>query len=129
MKTQNVNIATARIKGLNEKPYYSSSFCHYVWDITFYDVSTPFLHNLAFIKAGNTEKVAKNFYNKIKGIFDKAFIFEGDKVPIICKDNGEIIAIGSMGKDIWIDVNDKFVKKTFKELNIEVATLKVNIMF
>jgi len=52
-------------------------------------------------------------------------IYEGDKVAVIFKDNGQILAIGNTGEDAWIDTTDKFVKKTFAELNIVITSLKV----
>ena len=125
MKTQVVNIATASINGLTKSPYYFEHHCYYAWDIMFEDSSTLSFDNLPFIKVGETKKEAETFCNMIKDNFKKAYIHEGDKVAIIFEKDGHVIAIGSIGKDMWIDVTDKFVKKTFKELNINITSLKV----
>ena len=41
------------------------------------------------------------------------------------EDDGRVWAIGNTGEDSWIDVTDKFTKKTFAELNIVIKSLKV----
>ena len=126
MKFQGINIATARIKGLKEEPYYFKHLCFYVWDIMFEDPSSIFaLNNLPYIKVGDTKEEAKIFCDKLKENFKEAHIYEGDKVAVIFEDDGHVLAIGSTGKDLWIDVTDKFVKKTFAELNIAIKSLKV----
>ena len=56
MKFQKVNIATARIKGLEKPPYYFDHYCYYAWNIMFEGTSTLFFNNLTFIKVGNTEE-------------------------------------------------------------------------
>ena len=66
MKFQRVNIATARIKGLKNSPYYFEPRCYYAWDIMFEDTSTLFFNNLPFIKVGNTEEEGKVFCNQLK---------------------------------------------------------------
>jgi len=125
MECQELNIATARIEGLTKPPYYFDHRCYYAWSISFSNTSNIFFRNLSFIKAGDTEEEAKTFCNMLKENFNEAHIHEGDKIAVIFKDDGSIIAIGSLGKDLWIDVTDNFVKKTFKELNIVVTSLKV----
>ena len=46
-------------------------------------------------------------------------------VSVIFGDDGHILAIGNIGEDVWIDTTDKFIKKTFAELNIVITSLKV----
>lgn len=125
MKFQKVNIATARIKGLEKPPYYSEHYCYYVWDIMFEDTSTLSFRNLPFIKVGDTKEEGEIFCNQLKENFKEAHIYDGDKVAVIFGDDGCVLAIGSMGEDAWIDTTDKFVKKTFAELNIVIKSLKV----
>ena len=109
MKFQKVNIATARIKGLKKPPYYFDHHCYYAWDI----------------KVGNTEEEGEVFCNQFKENFNEAHIYDGDKVAVIFGDDGRVLAIGNTGEDAWIDTTDKFVKKTFAELNIVITSLKV----
>lgn len=125
MKFQNVNIATAQIDGLAKSPYYFEHHCYYAWDIMFRNSSTFAFNNLPFIKVGNTEEEGKLFCNQLKENFKKAHINDGDKVAVIFEDNGCVLAIGNIGEDSWIDITDKFVKKTFAELNIVPTSLKV----
>jgi len=125
MKCQNVNIATAQIKGLKNSPYYFKHHCYYAWDIMFEKTSTLLFDNLAFIKVGDHEKDAVIFCDKIKENFSEAHIYDGNKVAVLFGDDGKIIAIGNIGEDAWIDVTDGFVKKTFENLNITITSLKV----
>lgn len=125
MKFQKVNIATARIKGLEKAPYYFEHHCHYTWDIMLEDVSTLLVYNLPFINVGNNEEKGKIFCDQIKENFEKAHIYDGNKVAIIFGDDGNVLAIGKIGEDAWIDTTDKFVKKTFAQLNINIKSLKV----
>lgn len=125
MKFQEVNIATARIEGLTTSPYDYDRNCNWEWHIFFSDASTRF-KNLVFIHVGYTEEEAVDFCNQLKENFNQANIYDGDKVAILFETNGRVRAIGSLGQDSWIDVEDKFVKKTFKELNIVITSLKVH---
>lgn len=125
MKFEKLNIATARINGLTNSPYYHSHLCFYAWDITFSDTSTSLFFNLPYIKVGDTEEEGEIFCNQLKKNFEEAHIYEGDKVAIIFGENGIVKAIGRLGADLWIDTNDKFVKKTFAELNIVITSLEV----
>ena len=125
MKSKKVSIATARIKGLKKAPYYFEHTGSYVWDIMFENTSTLLFNNLPFIKVGNTEEEGEVFCKQLKENFKEAQIYDGDKVVVIFEDDGHVLAIGSTGKDLWIDVTDKFVKKTFAELNIAIESLKV----
>lgn len=91
----------------------------------FEDTSTFSFRNLPFIKVGDTKEEGEIFCNQLKENFKEAHIYDGDKVAVIFGDDGCVLAIGSMGEDAWIDTTDKFVKKTFAELNIVIKSLKV----
>ena len=125
MKFQKINIATARIKGLEDPPYYFESKCYYAWDIMFKDTSTLLFANLPCIKVGNTIEESEIFCNELKENFKKAHIYDGDKVAVIFEKDGRVLAIGNLGEDAWIDTTDKYVKKTFAELNLVITSLKV----
>lgn len=125
MKKKKICIATAKIKGLNDSPYYFEHHCYYAWKIMFEDTSTLFVNNLPFIKVGDTKEEGEIFCNHLKENFNEAHIYEGNKVAVIFEDDGNVLAIGSTGKDEWIDTTDKFVKKTFAELNINIKSLIV----
>ena len=125
MKCQGINIATARIHGLNQPPYYFDHRCYYAWSISFSDSSTLFFKNLPFIRVADTEEDSIVKCNQLKENFKNAHIYEGDKVAIIFDKDGTVLAIGCAREDEWIDVRDNFVKKTFLELNIVVTSLKV----
>lgn len=96
MKFQRVKIATARIKGLKNPPCYFEPHFYYAWDIMFEDTSTLFFNNLPFIKVGNTEEEGKVFCNQLKENFNKAHIYDGDKVAVIFEDDGRVLAIGNI---------------------------------
>lgn len=125
MKTQTISIATARINGLTASPYYFEAKCFWAWKIMFSDTSTLGFFNLPFIKVGDNEEEAVIFCNRLKNKFKQANIHDGDKVAVIFGEDGNARAIGRTGTDLWIDVDDKFVIKTFKELNINIKSLKV----
>ena len=126
MKFREINIATAKIEGLTKPPYYFDHHCYYAWGITFTNTSTLFFNNLPFIRVGNTEEEGEIRCNEIKEVFKQANIHNGSKVAVLFDDIGEVIAIGKIGKDVWIDVRDNFTKKTFADLNIVITSLKVN---
>ena len=125
MNFQKINIATARIEGLTEPPHYFDHHCYYTWNLVFKDTSTFAFNNIPFIKVGNTEEEGEFFCNQLKENFNEAHIYDGDKVAVIFGDDGRVLAIGNTGSDAWIDTTDKFVKKTFSELNIVITSLKV----
>lgn len=125
MKFQKVNIATARIEGLTDSPYYVEHYGCCCWNIMFNDTSTLEFCNISFIKVGNTKEEGEIHCNQIKENFKEAHIHEGDKVAVIFGNDGKVLAIGKTGEDAWIDTTDKFVKKTFEELNIFITSLKV----
>lgn len=124
MEFKKINVATARINGLKNPPYYYDRKNYYAWDITFDDASTLLLKNLPFIKVGNTEEEGEIFCKHLKKIFNDAHINENDKVSVIFGDDGRVLAIGNLGEDVWIDTIE-FCKKNFAELNIVITSLKV----
>lgn len=126
MKFKTVSIATAKIKGIDERPYYSDHFCWYVWDINFSDPSTLFVKNLTFIKCANTKGYARVVWKKFKENFNTAGIHDGDKVAVMSDYAGDVMAIGRIGADVWIDVRDKFKIKKFADFNIVVRSLIVH---
>ncbi len=115
-----VCIANAKINGLAKSPYFFEPRVYYVWDITFSKTSTLLFYNLPFIYMGNTYEEAEVFCNQVKQNFADAHIQNGDMVKVMYQKNGSVKAIGSMKTDIWIDVDDKFSKKTLEELNVIV---------
>lgn len=125
MKFQEVNIATARIKGLEKPPYYFEHGWYYAWDIILESTSPVSFCNLPFIKVGDTQVEGEIFCNQLKENFKEAHIYDGNKVAVIFGDGGYVLAIGCMGEDAWVDATDKFVKKTFSDLNIVITSLKV----
>ena len=66
MKCQGINIATARIHGLNRPPYYFDHKCFYAWGIDFSDSSTLFFNNLPVIKVGDTKEQGEIYCNQLK---------------------------------------------------------------
>ena len=125
MKNKQICIATAQIRGLNDSPYYFEHHCFYAWRIIFLKPSTIRIDNLPVIPVGETKEEGEKFCNQLKQNFREALIHEGEKVAVIFEDDGQVLAIGSLGSNLWIDTRDKFVKKTFKELNININSLKV----
>lgn len=125
MKFKKVNIATARIYGLTKSPYFFEFQNYYTWKIMFSDASSVIFRDLTFIDVGDTEEEAEIRCNQLKENFKQAHINEGDKVAVIFENDGRVRAIGCIGKDLWIDTCDGFVKKTFEELNIIITSLKV----
>ena len=118
MKFVEIEIGTARINGLNKPPYYFEHRSYYVWDIMFSDTSTLSFNHLTNIWVGDNKEEAEIFCNQIKEKFRQANICDGNKVAVIFGKDCKVRAIGCKGKDLWIDVNDGFTQKTFKELNI-----------
>ncbi len=123
MKVQEVNFATARIKGLTNQPYYFEHRCFYAWNIKL--ETTLEFNDILIVNVGQTEEGGKIFCNQLKENFNKAHIYEGDRIVVIFKDDGKVIAIGNKGEDVWIDITDNLSKKSFAELDIEFTSLKV----
>lgn len=128
MKFQKVSIGTARISGIGikDKPYLCQHYLHWAFDILFHDASTKKIENITNIKVGNNKDEAKLFSNEIKNrIRDEIHIDNGSKVSLIFSETGRVRAIGAIGRDLWIDVDDKFAVKTFEDLNVVITSLKV----
>lgn len=125
MKLPEIGIVTATIKGLNEDPYYFDAKCFWSWNIILENPSDLFVHNLPYIYLHeDSEKEAIKACKKLKANFKKAGIFDGNHVAIITK-GCYPKAIARLGGDSWIDVENKFVVKTFKELDLQFDNLKV----
>ena len=108
--------ATARIT-LSGTPYYSNDLCYFAWDIRFFDTSTVFFNHLLFNKVGDTKEEAIKYCDEIKENFKQAGIEDGGEITVI-HEGGYVSAIGCAENNQWIDVNDRFVRKTFEELNL-----------
>lgn len=114
MKTEKIGIAIARINGLKNTPYYFDAKCFWACDILFFDTSSLKFTNLPWIwLSENSKSEAEQEYDKLKKNFSDAGIYDGDKVAVMFRENGRVIAIGSIGIDCWIDVENRFVKKNF----------------
>lgn len=125
MEIKNVSIVTARITGLESLPKCIGKK-KYAWEIKFFDMSSAYeFDNSISIEVGDTEELARAFSNKFKGNLKQAGILEAQPVAVIFDDGGSVIAIGRTKEDVWIDINDKFAKKTFKDLNVIITSLKV----
>ena len=57
MKAQDVNFATARIKGLTDQPYYFEQCCFYAWNIKI--ETTLKFNDILIINVGQTEEEGK----------------------------------------------------------------------
>jgi hypothetical protein len=125
MEFLKVGIATARIKGLKEKPHYDKVMCAYYCSILFEDVSCGHFFNLANICVGTTEEEGKKYWKQVNENFDEVYIKDGDKIALIFdEDNSNVIAIHSNEwKDLWIDVGDDFIVKMFKDLNVVIEAV------
>ena len=119
-----INITLAQIEDEPTMPYYSIELCCYVWKIVFEYASTKKFNNLN-IKVGDTEAKAIANRHQVRLNFAEANIYWGDKVAIIFDEEGNILALGKMKEDVWLDVTDNFKKKSFAELNIDITSLKV----
>lgn len=122
----NIGIATAHMRALSKYPFYFGVRGYYAWSIMFYNTSTFKFHNLPFVKVGDTRQEAEATCQKFKNNFKQAQIFDEEKIAIIFNlDNGDVIAIGKIGANSWIDVRNHFSNKDFNELNIKIDCLTV----
>ena len=120
-----LNIATAKIHGLERESFYFEEKCCYAFRIMFYSTSTLLFGNLPHIVAGETKEEAEKFCNQLKENFKKVGIHERGDGVICFESDGSVIAIGKRGVDLWIDVNDNFTCKTFKELKLHFTSMKL----
>lgn len=82
--------------------------------------------NLPVIYLSLDKAKANEICRKFKKAFEKANIHEGDTVVLICNTRREILAIGCLNSDSWVEVyQDRFKVKTFKELKLNISSLKV----
>ena len=127
MQFRRIVIATAEIKGLNKGPYYFNHHCFWAWSLMFENPSSLLaFRNLPVIYLAYDEKEANEVCRQFKNAFKKANIREGDEVALICNTKGDILAIGRTNSDSWVDVyQDRFKVKTFKELKLNISSLKV----
>lgn len=130
-KYQELNIATGYIRGVNVHPkvdpeYFTHKQIIYVWSLNFEKTSTN-VNNIRVALNTHFKEDAERFYQKVKENFEKANVRENDRVIIIFANDGSIVAIGNRGQDKWIDVNDEFRVKSFKEFKITVTSLRAYI--
>ena len=123
MKFANLEISKAKIHGLSDNVYYEKEHLFYCWDITLDDHLSGFL-NLSQIYMGKDYKEAALLKKEIEGRF-KSIDIEDNSEVITLSEKGELIAIGKSGNDSWIDINNHFRLKPFKELNIVPISIKV----
>lgn len=126
MRFKEVGISTARIKGLKEEPYWFEHHCFWAWGINFEEASYLGFLNLSTIYLDEEEEKAEDVCNKFKMAFKEAWIHDGDRVAVMHDRNGNIMAIGRIGADKWVDVKDKFVCRTFKDMNVVITSLKIH---
>ncbi|MBE5822274.1 MAG: hypothetical protein E7311_06810 [Clostridiales bacterium] len=127
MQFRRIVIATAEIKGLEKGPYYFDHHCFWAWSLRFENPSSLCaFRNLPSIYLSLDKQEASKVCAQFKKAFEKANIHEGDTVALICNTKGDILAIGRTNSDIWVDVyQDRFTVKTFKELKLNISSLKI----
>ena len=117
-----IHITRATIHGLNAEPEYIKEKNFYSWSLTFTNTTASFF-NLAHIYLDKKQQHAEHTKSEFKARFTKANIFEGSRVAVIIDDSGNILAIANNNSPHWIDVNDKFKPKLFKDLNLSIDSL------
>ncbi len=115
MKLESV---TARIN-LKKKPYYFEHRAFFAWDI-YFDTQVKYLNNILGIYCRETEPEAQAFYEDLINSFWKANLHDGDEVTVLLTSNGNVRAFSRFQQDDWFDVEDRLIRKTFKELNISL---------
>lgn len=136
MEIKKVCITIARINGLENDAYYCENRHMYAWDIFFSEVSNLLIDDLTgkyilnnltgmYLSKDSKEEADKKL-NKIKYNFNMGKIYNGEKVAILFNEyNRRILAISSLGSELWIDLKEEFRLVPFKELNIISTGLKV----
>ena len=122
MRFEKFCITTARIIGLNNNSILCVDNCVFLGSIYFLEAGSK-LKNYSCV-LGNYLKEAQSLWENVKDMFAKAHIHNGDKVNVIFREDHSVRAIGSIKQNLWIDVDDKFAKKSFEELNITVSSLE-----
>ena len=122
----NMNIGTARITGLTKPFYYVEHRRCYAWDIMFKDTSTLMFNNIPYIKLDESEGQAKFKHAQILRNFENGNIHEGERVAVIFRDDGFVVAIGKLGQNVWIDCFDNFRLCPFGALHLKVNGLIIH---
>ncbi len=127
MKFKRIVIATAKIEGVEKEPYWFDHHCYWAWSLRFTEASNIFaFYNKPVITLSKDKDEAWKICDKWKKAFKKADIHEGDTVALICNTKRDILAIGSLSRDCWVDVYQNiFTVKKFKDLKINVSSLIV----
>ena len=124
MNFSEIAIAPARIGGLLDPPRYSDKSCSWFGKMAFHNDSTGGFAVIPIKNIGDTEDEAKNFLVQFEERLYQEGIHDGNNVAVLWE-NGNIRAVGIIGQDSWFDVTDNFTKKTFKELNIVITSLRM----
>ena len=119
---QTIHIAVATIHGVDDAIEYIKEKDFYSWSLTFTNTTASFF-NLAHIYLGKEYDVAECIKADFKERFTRAKIFDGNRVAVIFDDSGNILAIGAINSQLWIDTNNKFTTKRFKDLNLNLDSL------
>ena len=93
----------------------------WLWNLTFFDSSTIRFSNL-LVELPTNKKAAKKRKEEIKSNFKKIGIKSGSLVGILFnRKSHEIIAIGSSGKRLLVNVDNDFA---LEELDLDVTYIK-----
>lgn len=115
-----IGIATARID-LGQKMNRFKRYEVWLWNLTFSDSSTTRFSNL-LVELPTDKRTAKKRKEEIKNNFKKIGIKSGSLVGILFnRKSHEIIAIGSSGKRLWVNVDNDFA---LEELNMDITSIK-----
>lgn len=127
MKARSMNVALGKIRGLDRPKYYCKEKGRYHWWLHFTDTTTSRFHNLAGIYLSEDEDEAEKVLQQFKKNFKAVGIKEDMEVIVLFEDDNFVYAIGLPERDLWIDVNDQFIVKTFGELDVLATSLKMYI--
>lgn len=125
MKTKSLNIATAQIYGIEENPSWFEHRCFFAWYLHFTMPSYYRLEPVLVLNVGKTFDEVKSFFPTFRNKMRQIQIEEGQMVGVIFENDGHIRAFAATGSNYWVDVQDQFKIKTFKELGIEFDALNV----
>lgn len=115
-----IGIAIAKID-LGQKMNRFKRYEVWLWNLTFSDSSSTRFSNL-LVELPKNKKEAKKKKDEIKSNFRKIGIKSGSLVGILFnRKSHEIIAIGSSGKRLWVNVENDFA---LEELNLDVTSIK-----
>ena len=87
-----------------------------------------FWHRCLFYPHFSTREENETFANNVKKNLESIGIHDNDTVAVLLYE-GDVIAIGSNGNDMWLDVRNEeaFDVKSFEEFNILPNSIKVYI--